>query len=145
MKAFGEKIKLVVVLEATLGGTRKFTDDLLLGLNKEKFDITFIYSTVRCDEIFIHDLEVLRHHGITLIDIPFKRAVGFFDDLSALFTLTRTLRRIKPDVVYLNAAKAGALGRIAGKIAGVKKCYYNPHGGSFHKFQKLSGAVYLFV
>jgi glycosyltransferase involved in cell wall biosynthesis len=145
VKEFRQRIKLVVVLEATLGGTRKFASDLLLGLDKEKFDITFIYSTDRADEIFFYDLQTIRARGIAVIEIPMKRAVALFADLSALAALTRALRRIQPDIVYLNAAKAGALGRIAGKIAGVKKCYYNPHGGSFHKFQNLSGSVYLFV
>lgn len=56
------------------------------------------------------------------------RAVRPLDDLRALAHLTRRLRELRPDVVHTHTAKAGALGRLAARRAGVPLVVHTFHG-----------------
>lgn len=50
------------------------------------------------------------------------------DDVRALAWLTRELHRRRPDVVHTHTAKAGALGRVAGRAARVPYAVHTFHG-----------------
>ena len=52
-------MNITIILEATLGGTRKHVTDLIVHLPKE-YQITYIYSRERCDEKFKKDIVVFR-------------------------------------------------------------------------------------
>ncbi|RMG09420.1 MAG: glycosyltransferase family 1 protein [Planctomycetota bacterium] len=51
-----------------------------------------------------------------------------FDDLRALLHLARAFRRQRPHVVHTHTAKAGALGRLAARLAGVPVVLHTFHG-----------------
>lgn len=51
--------------------------------------------------------------------IPMSREISPWADLLSLFRLFRLLRRIRPEIIQTHTPKAGLLGMIAGKWAGV--------------------------
>lgn len=60
------------------------------------------------------------------------RPIQLATDTQALFDLTRHLRHHKPDILHLHSAKAGALGRIAARLARLDaRVVYTPHGHVF--------------
>jgi len=63
-------------------------------------------------------------------------------DFIALRKLEQLLREQKPDIVHTHSGKAGILGRIAAKRAGVPVIIHHIHGPSFGNFQ---GALANFV
>jgi glycosyltransferase involved in cell wall biosynthesis len=77
----------------------------------------------------------LDKHKEKVIVIPsLRRDINLFWDIAALFKLYLVFKREKFDLVQLNTAKAGFLGRIAAKLAGVKKVVYMPHGHVFYGY-----------
>jgi glycosyltransferase involved in cell wall biosynthesis len=52
--------------------------------------------------------------------IPFTRKITPFQDLSCLWQLYNLIKREKPDIVHTHTPKAGMLGMLAAKLAGVK-------------------------
>lgn len=63
------------------------------------------------------------------------RAIHPLKDALALRKLEKTLREQKPDIVHTHSGKAGILGRLAAKRAGVPIIIHTIHGPSFGKFQ----------
>lgn len=123
---------IIVVLEATLGGTRKYCADLLRHIDVKAFRVTFIYSLRRADENFASDLSWMRERGIELVEIPMSREVSVSADVSAFVSLFRYFRRHRYDLVHAHSSKAGFLARLASKLARPSaKTVYQPHMMAF--------------
>jgi glycosyltransferase involved in cell wall biosynthesis len=56
------------------------------------------------------------------------------DDLRALAFLVGELRRRRPDVIHTHTAKAGTLGRVAARLAGVPAIVHTFHGHLLHGY-----------
>jgi glycosyltransferase involved in cell wall biosynthesis len=63
------------------------------------------------------------------------RPVHPWKDVMALVQLGRLLRARRPDVVHTHSGKAGVLGRLAARRAGVPVIVHHIHGPSFGPFQ----------
>src|SRR5438874_9340014 len=56
------------------------------------------------------------------------REIRPFSDLVTLFALYRRLRALRPAIVHTHTAKAGMLGRLAARLAGVPIVVHTYHG-----------------
>ena len=69
----------------------------------------------------------LREAGVRVHELPYARGYGSPSrDAGALAALVRLLRTGRFDLLHVHAAKAGMLGRVAARIAGVP-VVYSPH------------------
>lgn len=66
------------------------------------------------------------------------RPIHPWKDWSALRRLTEILRRTRPDIVHTHSGKAGILGRLAARRAGVPLILHTIHGPSFGNFQNAA-------
>lgn len=70
-----------------------------------------------------------------VIEIPaLTRNISPLRDLAAFISLYDLFRREKFDIVHTHTAKAGALGRIAAKLAGVPVVVHTPHGHNLYGY-----------
>ena len=74
------------------------------------------------------------------------RPVSPLKDLAAFFELRALLKALKPDVVHTHSSKAGILGRLAARAAGVPVIVHTFHGFGFHPLQHpLVRGLYIFL
>jgi len=120
------RLRVAEILEATIGGTKRHLMYILHGLDRRQFDFTFIYSAER-DPRVRDDVAELEALGVACVEVPMAREVRPIADLRALAQLVRILGEGRFDAVHVHSSKAGFLGRIAARLAGVPKVFYTPH------------------
>ncbi len=82
--------------------------------------------------------EACQQAGMPAHVIPFKNTlVDPFGDIRAILALRSHLRRSRPHIVHTHSSKAGTLGRVAARLAGVPIVVHTWHGPSFHVTQPL--------
>ena len=118
--------KVLQVLEATEGGTRRHLVDLVMHLDPARFAVSVACSTRR-DPAFLDDIRLLEARGIAVHVLPMRRAVSPLWDAVALVRLVRLMRRGRYDVVHTHSSKAGILGRVAATLSGVPRVVHTPH------------------
>ncbi len=139
------KIKILLILEATAGGTRRYITQVLSHIDLDKFAPVLFCSTKR-DTAFMQDIELIRSRGIKVRVFPMKREISPFSDLMLIFKIARAIKEEKPDIVHTHSSKAGIIGRIAAKMAGVAKIAHTPHVFPFEMHVgKGRRAFYLFL
>jgi len=85
------------------------------------------------DQLFSMGIEV--HH------VPIARHIAPIDDLHSLWCCFRALRSIQPDIVHTHTSKAGVLGRIAGRLAGVPVVVHTLQGLPFYEGQPRARSI----
>ena len=86
----------------------------------------------------------LNQWDVTPVRVPgLGRAVSPLADLRALRHLVRAFREFRPDIVHTHTAKAGAIGRVAARIARVPVVVHTFHGHVFESYfgRRTSGAI----
>jgi glycosyltransferase involved in cell wall biosynthesis/GT2 family glycosyltransferase len=79
-------------------------------------------------------IEDARARGIVLTVLPnLVREIDPRRDLTALVQLARLMRRERFDIVHTHSSKAGILGRVAARLAGVPQVTHTVHGWGFHE------------
>ena len=75
------------------------------------------------------DLDVVaKREDVEVIALPMPRAIRPYQDVRALLALYRLFRSRRPDIVSAGTTKAGLLGTLAARLAGVPVCIYTLRG-----------------
>ena len=105
-------MRVLQVMEATLGGTRRYLEDVSEALGAgDCYGI--VYSLHRADGAFMLLLEKLRRAGWQLFELDMRREIRPGHDFKCTLALQNIYRSFKPDVVHAHSSKAGALARLA--------------------------------
>lgn len=85
-------------------------------------------------------LDDARSKGVeVVIEDALVRRVNPVKDLLATWRLARRFHKWQPDIVHTHSSKAGLLGRIAARAAGVPFVVHSVHGWSFHDDLRRGG------
>jgi len=121
------KIKILyVVTTLGLGGVQEHLRLLIKNLDKSKFDIWVAYGAP--DE----KAPAFQQMSATLAQVKLIKKINPIQDTRAFFGLWKIMRRERFDIVHVHMTKAGILGRLAAKLAGVKVVLMTGHGWSGH-------------
>ena len=83
-------------------------------------------------------LRLVRGSGIEVREIRhFVRPISFFHDIMAVFELVHLIKKEGYAIVHTHNSKAGFIGRLAAKIAGVPVIIHTVHGFSFHPYERF--------
>lgn len=80
-------------------------------------------------------VEPLRRTGFEVLVIPMRRTISPWRNLLAGIRLYRILRQRCFDVVHVQTAVAGMVGRIAARLARVPVVIYTAHAFPFHEYR----------
>lgn len=82
-----------------------------------------------------------------IVEFPdMVREVSPLHDLKAFFALKKYFKSGKFDVVHTHSSKAGIIGRLAARAAGVPVVVHTVHGQAFHPYQsKLKNRLFIFL
>jgi glycosyltransferase involved in cell wall biosynthesis len=104
--------RVLQVIESTLGGTRRYLEDVFDALGPGPHN-GLAYSLHRADTGFLELLERIRSAGWTLYEIDMHRRIDPIHDAACVFAMRKVFRQFRPDVVHAHSSKAGAVARLA--------------------------------
>lgn len=123
-----------MVTNLDLGGAQTSVTLIARDLRRLGLDVHLAYSTAGGRESLRHPLleDTLRTAGVPLHDVPgMRRSVRPLSDAGAYRWLKRLFREVRPDVVHTHMSKAGILGRLAARAAGVPVVVHSARGWAF--------------
>lgn len=118
----GRKLRLVHI--TTVPMTLNFFRGQIGYLTSHGFEVHAVSSP--------GDEQALRQFGaderVVVHAVPMTRRMSPFSDLPSLFRLWRVFRRLRPDIVHCHSPKAGLLGTLAARAAGVPVVFLSIFG-----------------
>ena len=129
--------RVLMVCQPTSGGVARHVADLSEGLAARGCEVT-----VACpmEGALFARLAVA---GIPVVDLPMRREIHLLSDLRAFARTVLLCRSLRPDVIHVHSSKAGFLGRIAGRLAGVPAVVFTPHCWSFQSAEGRTRSLYV--
>lgn len=120
-------MRCLLVMECTIGGTRRHLVDLALGLADRGHEVTVAAAAERAPD-FREDLALMMRRGIRSVEVGMVRSVSPLADRRAGRILRTLVKETDPDLVHTHSSKAGVLGR---RAAGRTPKVHTPHTFSF--------------
>lgn len=130
---------LFVITKSNWGGAQRYVYDLATGLSKDQFEVAVaLGGTGSKNAEGGKLLEMLSASGIRTVFIKaFMRDISLVRELNSFFELIDIFKRERPDIVHLNSSKAGGVGALAARLAGVRKIIFTSHGWAFNEDRNL--------
>src|SRR3989338_1524504 len=145
---------LHIITRQDKGGSAENTLLTVLGLNKEKYDVTLIkgatFESVMSDEEREdneRDLKTASDSGVKIITVDeLVRRVSPLNDLKAFIRLFSIIREGKYHIVHTHTSKAGIIGRWAAWLCRAPVIIHTPHGHIFYGYYgKLKTWVFIII
>jgi glycosyltransferase involved in cell wall biosynthesis len=123
-----KRAKIVrIIARLNIGGPAIHVVLLSAGLDPERYETVLVKGLE--SETEGNMLVFARERGVEPVVIDrLGRDLNLLSDLATLWQLYRLLRRERPDIVHTHTAKAGTLGRVAARLAGVPIVVHTFHG-----------------
>lgn len=136
-----------IITRLILAGAQEDTLLLVEGLKaKPEYEVYLISGPAIGSEGEL--ISRAKAHGVNLTIVPeMRRNIYPLKDFISFIKLHRLIKNLKPMIVHTHSSKAGILGRLAAKIAGVKIIVHTIYGPlPFHPMQnKFVNLLYIFL
>jgi glycosyltransferase involved in cell wall biosynthesis len=132
-----------IIARLNIGGAAIYVIQLTAQLQAMGYDSQLVCGQVGKDEGDMRYLADEKHLPLTIVP-TLGREISLIGDIKTIVQLWQLMRREKPDIVHTHTAKAGLVGRIAARLAGVPAVVHTFHGHVFAGyFGKLKTSVFL--
>ncbi|MFZ5918885.1 MAG: glycosyltransferase family 4 protein [Chloroflexota bacterium] len=122
-----------IIARLNIGGPAIHTVLLTAGLDPARFQSRLVCGIVGPNEGDMLDFATAR--GVSPVIVPaLGREIHLQQDGQAFLQLLKLFRRERPQVVHTHTAKAGLVGRLAARLAGVPVVVHTFHGHVFHGY-----------
>ncbi len=141
-----KRIKVLrIITRQNIGGPAFQTILLTSHLNRARFKSILVKGSEGKDEGNMDELAKLK--GVEPVYVEeLGREISWRKDLIAFWKLYRLIRKERPQIVHTHLAKAGTLGRLAAKLAGVPVVVHTFHGNLFQEhFNSTKGSLFLYL
>jgi len=122
-----------IVARLNVGGPATHVTLLNEGLTRLGMKCLLVTGMEGAREGSMKDLVTARQLSMEIIP-ELGREINPRHDMTTLFKLYRLMRRWQPDIVHTHTAKAGFVGRVAARLAGVPLVLHTFHGHVFHGY-----------
>lgn len=121
---------LYLITKSNFGGAQRYVYELSTSLPKEEYEVAVAFGGVGEKGADAGALKaMLEAKGVrTLFLARFSRDISIFHDAKLFFDILALLKSEKPDILHINSSKAGGLGALAGRIAGIRRIVFTAHG-----------------
>jgi hypothetical protein len=122
-----------IIARLNVGGPAIHVSLLTANMSAPKYESVLVCGNIEATEGDM--MYVAEAKGIRPLMIPeLGRSINPVQDLTTFWKLYRLIRQWKPDVVHTHTAKAGLVGRLAARLAGVPVIVHTFHGHVFHGY-----------
>jgi glycosyltransferase involved in cell wall biosynthesis len=119
------KIKVAHVLHC-LGGVDVYLRLVLDNIDKNSFENILVHGTKDTNIPFFDKTG----NKVKEYSVPMFRNISLINDLRSIYQTYKILKNEKPNLIHAHSAKGGIIGRIVGKLLGIK-VLYTPHAFSY--------------
>lgn len=130
-----KKIKIAHILHS-VGGVDVYLRLIIENLECERFLNVVVHGRDDTQKIFLDSKGNITKNYKTAI----SRNISILKDIRSIVDTYRFLRTERPDIIHAHSAKGGVIGKIVGRLLGIK-ILYTPHAFSYlssqNKLKKL--------
>lgn len=129
-----DKIKIAeVITRLDRGGAPDIIRIIISHLNPLDYEVKLLSGKTKA--LSFKTNQLVNNLGPRAVFIPqLRREINPIADTTALFKLYSLFKKEKFNIVHTHTAKAGTLGRMAAKLAGVPIVIHTPHGNNFYGY-----------
>jgi glycosyltransferase involved in cell wall biosynthesis len=121
---------LLAITRLELGGAQRVVLHTARALNRESFSVALAWGPGDYLDSEAEEIPDIEHFPVPSL----VRPVAPVSDLRALVSLRSAITSFRPQVVHTHSSKAGVLGRLAARLAGVR-AVHTVHGFGFTPLQ----------
>jgi glycosyltransferase involved in cell wall biosynthesis len=116
-----------IIARLNIGGPAIHVTNLNRMMNSGRYRSLLVTGTQGKHEGSMYDLA--HEYGLRSVVVPnLGREIDPINDISTVLKLYRLMRKERPHIVHTHTAKAGFVGRVAARLAGVPLIFHTFHG-----------------
>ena len=128
---------LFVITKSNWGGAQKYVFDLATSLAPTHDVTVALGGTGRLRELLLA-------RGIRVCDIEgMQRDISLKDEVRSWRHLLQLFRHERPHIVHLNSSKAGAIGALAARCAGVRHIVFTAHAWAWNENRPFLARIFI--